>query len=264
MGIEAIDNVLQNLDFFVLTFIRVTALILSSPIFGRRNIPNIAKIALCLCLTYIVYIANPLIPAFHINSVIEYVMLCFTEMLFGLIMGYVTTLFFSIVYTSGFYIDMQMGFGMVNIFDAQSNISAPVSGTIMNIIMIVVFFGVDGHHQLISILMRTFQSVPAGMVQLDLNMAVTALDVFITAFILSVNVALPFLASGLITEVVMGFIVRMTPQMNVFVVGLPLKVLVGLSMLSIVVPIYTRFTGTLFQEMFAAIEYMLRGMVKLA
>lgn len=257
---KIIRDVSQNFDYFILVFIRVTALIVSSPIFGRKNVPNIIKICFCLLLTYIVFTAYQNAPDIYYSGILEYVLLCIKEMLFGLVLGYVTTLFFSIAQIAGYVIDMQMGFGMVNVFDVQSNISVPLTGNFLYIIMIVSFFGVNGHLQLINILYATYRQIPAGAVTLNPKIAVTALEVFIQAFLLAINVAMPMIASGLLGEVAMGFIIRTVPQMNVFVVGIPLKILLGFLILLLVLPVYVLFTGEIFKNLFASIQKMLEGL----
>lgn len=257
---QVLDNVITHLDFFVLAFIRITALVVSSPIFGRRNIPNIAKIGLCLALTYIVFITAGEYPALQIRNPVEYGLLCFKELLFGMVIGWCTQLFFSLVQTAGYAIDMQMGFGMVNVFDVQNNVSVPVTGNLYYIILTMMFFAVNAHHQLIYILLSTFETVPVGQVVLNPAIGIAALEVFILSFVMAMNVAIPFIAAGLLAEITLGFIVRTTPQMNVFVVGIPLKILLGFIMIIVMMPVYVNYTGAIFDNMFSAIAYMLRGL----
>lgn len=255
-----LDNIYKNLDFFILVFIRITALIVSSPIFGRKTIPNIMKIGLCLFVTYIVFSANPQRAVPDYNGAFEFGILCIKELLFGLVLGFATTLFFSIVHTAGASMDMQIGFGMVNIFDTQNNISVPVTGNLLNIVMLVTFLGVGGHMRLIYIISSTFSQIPAGAVTLDPNLGLVALDVFILSFVLSVNVAMPLIAAGLLSEVALGFIVRAVPQVNVFVVGIPLKILLGFLVLLMVMPIFVNFTGVIFDRMFESINKLIAGL----
>ena len=252
--------VMANLDTFILMLLRVSALIISSPIFGRKNLPNLLKIAFCVMVAYILFAANPDGSSIHYTGVIEFAMLCIKELLFGLVLGYVTTLFFSIVHTAGQVMDMQMGFGMVNVFDVQNNISVPVTGTMFNVILLVTFFGVNGHLQLIYIVRSTFSNIPVGAVSLNPAIGLAALEVFALAFLLAVNVAMPMIAAGLLGEVAMGFIVRAIPQMNVFVVGIPLKILLGFLILLLIIPVYVGFTDVIFRNMFSSINTMLAGL----
>ncbi len=258
---EILDNVSQRLDLFLLMFVRVSALIVSSPIFGRRNMPNILKVGFCLVVTNVLFAANMNAQPIHYSGLLEFGALALMEMLFGLVLGYVTTAFFALVQTAGHYIDMEMGFGMVNVLDTQNNVSVPITGNLLNIVLLICFFGANGHLKLIQIIGNTFSAIPAGAVVLDPKIGMIALDVFILTFMLSVHVALPMIASGLLVEVMMGIIIRAVPQINVFVVGIPLKILVGIIVLLIVMPAYVNFTAVIFDRMFESIDSMILGLV---
>jgi flagellar biosynthetic protein FliR len=257
---KIIGSINQNLDLFILMFIRISALIISSLIFGRKTVPNILKIGLCLFVTYIVFAAyNPKTPPQY-SGIPEFAVLCIKELLFGLVIGYVTTLFFSLVNTSGEVMDMQMGFGMVNVFDVLSNISVPVTGNLFNIILLITFFGVNGHLKLIYLLKSTFTQIPVGTATLNPMLGLVALDVFVLAFLLAMNVAMPLIAAGLLGEIALGFIVRAVPQLNVFVVGIPLKIILGFMVLMLIIPIFVNFTGVIFDRMFESMDKMILGL----
>lgn len=257
---EILGSVAANVDYFILMFLRISGLLISSPIFGRRNIPNMLKIALCLLITYITFAANPGGSVLYGNAA-GFILLCIMELLFGMVLGFVTTLFFSLVQTAGQVMDMQMGFGMVNVFDVQSNISVPVTGNLLNAVMLITFFGVNGHLRLIHIITSTFGHIPVGGVSLNPVIGLVALEVFALAFLLAVNVAMPLIASGLLGEVAMGVLVRAIPQMNVFVVGIPIKIAIGFLMLLLILPVFVFFTDTLFNQMFVSIDKMMAGLM---
>jgi flagellar biosynthetic protein FliR len=246
----------RNFDYFLLMMLRVSALIISSPIFGRKNIPNMAKIGLCLVLTYVIFAGHPMTEPIAYRGLLEFAVLCLKELLFGLVLGYVTTLFFSVVQTAGYIIDTQVGFGMVSVLDTQTGTAVPVTGNFLYVVLMVCFFGVNAHHQLIRILSATVESIPIGQVTLRAELGTTALRVFAMAFVLAVNVAMPVVAAGLLGEVIMGVVVRTVPQMNIFVVGIPLKIILGLLALIAMLPIYVAFTGTIFESMFDGIAGM--------
>lgn len=256
---EILGKVAAELDGFILMFLRISALIFSSPIFGRRNIPNTLKVAFCLVVTYAVFIAAP-VGNVPYRGAAEFITLCVLELLFGLALGFVTTLFFSLVQTAGQVMDMQMGFGMVNVFDVQSNVSVPVTGNLLNVVLLITFFGVNGHLRLVHILLATFGHIPVGGVALNPVIGLVALEVFALAFLLAVNVAMPLIASGLLGEVAMGFVVRAIPQMNVFVVGIPMKIGLGFLILLLVMPVFVHFTGAIFDQMFVSIDRMIAGL----
>ncbi len=252
-------DISQNFEYLLLLFIRTTALLVTSPIFSRRNIPNTYKIGFCLVLTYAVF-AGSGAHAIQAEGTLEYAVLVIKELVFGAALGYVTTLFFTLVQTAGYIIDMQIGFGMVNVLDVQNNISIPLLGNLLYIVLLISFLAVNGHHKLIYIINQTVTGIPIGQVALSPRLGITALEVFVLAFMLAVNVAIPVVAAGMLGEVAMGIIIRTMPQMNMFVVGIPLKIIIGFAILAITMPIYVAFTNTIFDKMFAAASQMLGGL----
>jgi|LSQX01.1.fsa_nt_gb flagellar biosynthetic protein FliR len=257
---SVLKNIGENFEYLLLLFIRITGLLVTSPIFGRKNIPNTFKIGFCLILTYAVF-AGIGGGTVQVDGVLQYAVLVVKELLFGVALGYVTTLFFTLVQTAGYIIDMQIGFGMVNVLDVQLNISIPLIGNLLYIVLLISFLCVNGHHKLIYILTQTAKSIPIGQVALSPQLGITALEVFMLAFMLAVNVAIPLIAAGLLGEVAMGIVVRTTPQINMFVVGIPLKILIGYAMLLITIPVFVAFTNTIFDKMFISVSQMLRGLM---
>ncbi len=255
---EIINAVTLYSDFFFLAFMRISGLLFTS-IFSRRNIPMQARVMLCLTLTVMLFPLYPKIGPLAYSSVIGYLFLMALELLFGMVMGYVMNAFMMLVFTSGTLIDMQMGFGMVNVFDVQANISVPIMGNLLNLILMMVFIATNGHLKLIEIIHLTFFRAPIGHILVDTGIVSVALDVFLRTFTLAIMVAMPFVASGLVLEVALGIIVRTVPQMNVFVVGFPLKIAIGFIVTMVCIPIFVELSGPIFDEMFAMMNTMFRG-----
>lgn len=238
----------------LLLLIRVSGMTLSSPVFGRQNIPAAAKISYSLALAYFFFTVLPQPAPFQYGSLLTYALLCAKELFIGLIMGYLLTLFFSVAFTAGQIVDMQMGFGMANVFDQQSNASIPMIGNLLNVMMMLIFISVGGFERLLSILRLTLLHIPVGGVTVSGGIAWVIASLFAEAFLLGLRMALPVVISGLLGEAAMGMLVRTVPQMNVFVIGLPLKVVLGFVVLLMVLPVYSSLMGTVFDSMFAGME----------
>ncbi len=239
---------------FALILIRLSGLFLLSPIWGRANVPRTLKIGLCILLGLILinFFPPPAQPSYH--TLIGYALLCVGELLIGLAMGFVTTMFFSIVFTAGQIIDMQTGFGMVQVYDIQQNIQIPIAGNLLNLVILLCFLLAGGHMKLIEILFRTFEHMPPGMIVLDERLPLMMLEGFIRSFTMAIQVAMPIIAAGLLAEISLGIIVRTSPQMNVFVIGIPIKTIIGLLMLSLIIPVFVHFTTPVFDTMFSFID----------
>ncbi|MBR5261639.1 MAG: flagellar biosynthetic protein FliR, partial [Oscillospiraceae bacterium] len=138
-------------------------MLIASPVFGRNNVPSISKIGFCGALTIVFIMSFPGPEAYpQYTDVFSYGMLVLLELLFGAAMGFVSTAMFNVVLTAGNIIDTQIGFSMVTVYDPQTNSQNSVSGNFFNIIMLLLFFGMDGHLRLIDILYATIEAVPVG------------------------------------------------------------------------------------------------------
>ena len=253
----AANLILANADYFILVMLRVSGLVISSPIFGRVNIPNIAKIGLALSLGFLFFVTFPQTENLYYTTLVGFLLLCAAELLLGMALAYVSNVFFSMtVFTAGQLIDMQIGFGIVNVFDAQNQTQAPMMGTVLNIMMLIVFFLVNGHLRLIEIIYITVEGMPIGSLVISYAIGLAALEVFVRAFMLGVMMALPIIASGLTLEIGFGMMMRAVPQLHMFVVGIPLKMLVGLIVFAITIPVFANFTDRIFTEMFLGIDHM--------
>ena len=238
---------------FALILVRLSGLFLLSPIWGRANVPAKLKIGFSIVLSLIlINFYPPGVPLY--GNLVGYVLLVMGELLIGLALGFVTTMFFGIVFTAGQIMDMQTGFGMVQVYDVHQNIQIPIVGNLLNLIILLSFIMAGGHVRLVEILFRTFESLPIGGVVLDTRLPAVMLEGFLRTFVLAVQVAMPVIASGLLAEAALGVIVRTAPQMNVFVIGIPIKIIIGLFMIFLLVPVFVHFTGTIFDEMFSFID----------
>jgi len=253
----------RHLDYVFLFFLRVSGILISSPVFGRSNIPNIYKIGFCIVLTGVFIMGLPAPEAYpYYVSLLEYILLCLKELLFGAAMGYVLTAMFNITMTAGSIIDTQIGFSMASIYDPQNNTQAPLSGGLLNIMLLLLFFAVDGHLKLIEILYRTIEAVPIGQAVAATSIVWVAAEVMSRSFVLAVMVSMPVLAAGIFLEFALGIVVRTVPQMNMFVVGIPLKIIVGIVALGLMFTVFADFSKSIFNEAFDFIGYMFDNLVR--
>lgn len=262
-GIEQLLNLSeQQITYALLLFLRMTGLFALSPVLGRRNIPAMAKIGLCLFLSYIFLAAQPsavLMP--NAGNLLEYALLCVKELLVGLAIGWLTTLFFDVVVMAGQIMDVQIGFGLAQIFDPDMQSQVSFVGSFLNYGLLLYFFAVNGHHTLIKIMYFSFGEIPVGQVVLRPEIADMCIKAFSAAVSMAVSVALPIIAAELIIEVVMGIMIRSVPQLNIFVVGLSVKILAGLFALMLLIPFFAAYGDSIFKALFKWVDTALKGMI---
>jgi len=257
---QFISVIYNKLPLFLLVFFRMTGLFMLSPIFGRRNVPNPLKVGFSFLMAVILVETLSADYSVDFTNLYGFIFLAIKELMVGLIMGYVTTLFFSAFILAGQIMDVQIGFGMAQVFDPQYNTQLPLMGNLMNMIALLVFFSLDGHHSLIRILFETYGLIPPGTVMIQAPVYGRLVEIFITTFAMAVKIAIPVMAAALLTEAALGIMVRAVPQMNVFVVGIPLKIVLTLVVLLLFIPVYIRFLGGTFDRMFDEIKGVLLRM----
>jgi flagellar biosynthetic protein FliR len=231
-----------------------------TPVFGRREFPVQAKVGLAGLLSLIIY---PFVPDVELNlDLWNLAVIIIRETFVGLSIGYITLLMFSSLYVTGEIIDMQMGFGIVNVIDPQSNAQVPIIGNFYYILTILVFLTVNGHHVLISALVKSFEIVPISGATFGLDFLSIIISSFREMFLIGFKVSLPVVSIIFITDLALGIIARTVPQMNVFIVGLPIKILVGIVGMVIVLPAYLVVLDVVFSGTYDNILTLLQGMLK--
>lgn len=251
---SVVNSILGSADYFVLLLLRVGGLVISSPIFGRINVPSRVKIGLVAAISFLFFTVFPPTTEMHYPTLLSFLVVCVGELLLGIALAFVTNIFFTLTFTAGQLIDMQIGYGIVNVYDAQNNTQIPMIGNVLNLVLLIVFFVVNGHQELVKIVYITVERMPVGTLVFTREIGYAAAEVFMRSFLLGVMMALPVIASGLTLEIILGVIMRMVPQIHMFVVGVPLKMLIGLLVLSATLPVFGGFSGTIFSEMFSGIE----------
>ena len=238
---------------FLMIVTRMSGMFLLSPLFGRANMPAMIKILMSVTMAFIVVQFFPPPEALP-PTLFHFALAMLGELMVGLIIGYITSLFFSVVYTAGQFIDTQIGFGMVQIYDVSTNAQVPVAGSLFNIVLMLCALLANAHVRLIRWLFLTFQVIPVGHVELKPQIGRLMAQGFVEAFLIALTIALPIIASAMVAEVALGILVRTTPQMNIFVVGIPLKVVLGLLMLAVLAPLFMNYTNVVFERMYLMIN----------
>lgn len=249
---------LQNqVSFFLLIFVRITGIFVITPIFGSKNIARSIKAGLALILTYILF------PLVFNDAVVlpehflPYLFLVVGELLVGLIIGFVSSMVFSAIQMVGQLLDMQIGFGVINIIDPQSGTQIPLVGNLKYILALIVFLATNGHHVLLSALFVSFKLIPVTGVVIHAALADFIVDMVSGMFVITLKICFPVLVSLVITDVALGILARTMPQMNIFVVGVPGKILIGIFVLSLALPFYIIFLEMAFNGMYKDIFRLL-------
>lgn len=247
-------------EHFILIALRIMAIFTISPVFGRKNMPGGAKIGFSFLMAYIIKGVLPSDEALYFQNIIQFAVVCIKELSIGLMLGLATTVFFSVVHTAGQIIDMQIGFSIANMFDANTSTHIPLIGGLLQVVLTVGFFAVDGHLILIRLITETISYIPIGRAVVTPHIALPFIRVFIISFVMAVKIALPILGASLLAEIALGIIMRAVPQINFFVIGFPVKVGLGLLILMLFMPAFINSTDWIFESMFGSINNIFEGL----
>lgn len=212
---------------FSLIMMRMAGFVLLNPILGRNSIPMIAKSGFILVLTLILYTVSQG-EEIQVTSSFVYSLLLLKEFVMGYFLGFVVQLFGMVITFAAAVIDFQMGLSMAMVYDAQNNAQIPLSGSIYNVYYMLLFFAVDGHLAMMKILLTSADVVPYGQVAFARGAFWSMLDIFSECIVLALKLAFPILAAEFIVTMGLGILMKMIPQINVFVVQIQVKIIVGL------------------------------------
>ena len=245
---------------FILVVIRVSGIVATAPIFGDVNIPTQIKAVITFALALILY---PVIPSFAIplNNVSFYLMLVAGELLIGLVLGMIGRLLFAAVQLAGEMAGLQMGLGMANVVDPQSDQQVSIIAQVEYVFAALVFLAMDAHHVVIQAMVHSYTILTPGTVQLGEKLVQEVIALSAGMFVLGFQLGAPMIIALFVANLVMGFMARAVPQMNIFVVGFPFSILFGFVLLSLGVPIFIQAVRMLF-EMFDNQVFTMMNLLK--
>ncbi|MBP2628631.1 MAG: flagellar biosynthetic protein FliR [Firmicutes bacterium] len=247
----------SQVGFFLLIFVRISGIFMMMPIFSSRNITGRVKAGFALIITYIlfplVFSKTAVIP----DDFLPYLFIVAGELLVGLILGFVSSLMFSAIQMAGQLLDMQIGFGMINVIDPLSGQQAPIIGNFKFILALITFLATNGHHVLLSALFASFKLIPVTGVVVNVAVTEFMVDMIGGMFVFALKISVPVIVSLLLTDMALGILARTMPQMNIFVVGVPGKIIIGIFVLSMALPFYIFFLEMAFDGMYKNIFRLL-------
>lgn len=245
------------IDGFLILLGRLSGLFLSAPIFSSRQIPGRIKILLLVVLAAMLSFFIPLRMPVTIDNAGMFLAAVVVEVAVGYTIGFIAYMLFGAIQLAGQVMDMQMGFGIVNVVDPQSGTQIPLMGNLVQIMALLMYLAIDGHHYLLQAVLQSYQVIPVLGFYLSPSFLDLLVAISVQLFVIAVKLSAPVIIAILTADVAMGFIARTVPQMNVFIVGLPLKILVGFFALMILLPVYLWIFGILFARFFEYLDQVI-------
>jgi len=231
---------------FILVLIRVSGIIATAPIFGSSVTPPQIKIVLSLMLALILYPFVPSITVFP-DRPDHYVFLIASELLIGVVLGMIGRFLFSAVEFAGTVIGFQMGLGMANVFDPQSQEQVSLVGRFESTTATLIFLAMDGHLIVIQALVRSFSVIPPGGAKISQPLVEKLTDLSASIFVIGLQIGAPLIVALFLANAIIGLLARSVPQIQVFVVGFPLTLMLGFLFLFFGMPFYAQGVHKMFE-----------------
>ncbi|MCA0988922.1 flagellar biosynthetic protein FliR [Guptibacillus algicola] len=244
------ENILNALPLFLLIFMRATSFFIIAPVFSTRSVPARFKVSLGFFIALLVTAGIGSVESMPLDF--AFLLLIFKELFIGLSLGFIATLILYTVQVAGAFIDFQMGFVMANVIDPQTRTQVPIIGNFKYMLALLFLVSVDGHHMMLDGLVKSYELLPAEalLAQAESNSVARFIaEVFSAMFYSAFQLALPIVASLFLVDVALGLLARAVPQVNIFVVGLPLKIFVGFVLILVTIPTFFFLLRGVFREM---------------
>lgn len=239
---------IQNFEYFLLILVRITSFVYIAPLFGQSGVPRQVKIGLSLCITILLYnvVAHPVL---NYTSVVGYAVYVIIEGITGLLIGLAAYICNSIVLLAGNVIDMDIGLSMVTEFNPELNNEVTISGNFYYYMTFLLLIGSNMHVYILRAVCDSFQVVPLGGAQFEFDHLLLAMTRYMgDLFVIGFRIFLPIFACIMILNCILGIMAKVAPQMNMFAVGIQLKMLVGLTVMFLTAFMLPNIAEMIFDE----------------
>ncbi len=252
----------NSIDIFLIIAVRMFGFVMQVPILSVRGTPMNVKIGFVLFTTMLIFFSNTVVEVDYVESFAGYVSLLVIEFTVGFLLGFIVYLFFTIFYMAGQFIDYQIGFSMVSVFDPTTQTQVPITGNILYLVASAIFVVSGAFQVIVDILIRSYTIIPIGLSNILGNNIITTflLEAIGNYFQIAMLIAIPIVGTVVLVDIAMGLLVKTVPQMNVFVVGAPIKLIVGIIIFSLTIPNLIDIFDFVFYELLDVLEVITKGL----
>ena len=250
-----------DLEYFLLILVRVSFFVYVAPFFAMSNTPRRVKIGFCVLLSYLLFVyvdRNEIVY----SSLLGYAIIVMKEAVTGLLIGWGAQICMTVAAFAGSIADMEVGLSMVSLMDPLTRESATFSGVFYQYLFTLMLIISGLYQYLLQALIDTFTLIPVGGAVLQIDSLLSSMMRFMSDYIIiGFRICLPIFCVILILNCTLGVLAKVSPQMNMFAVGMQMKVLVGLSVMFLTVRMLPDAANFIFREMQTMIKAFVEGMI---
>ncbi|WP_297416927.1 fused FliR family export protein/FlhB family type III secretion system protein [Clostridium sp.] len=242
--------------FFI--FLRISSYFIAVEIFFPAGTPQIFKGIFSLILSYGIISGVDYSTIKSIDTGYLLVFYAISEIMTGIILGYITNLVFQAVRLAGAWMDIHAGFSMVSILDPTSQTSSTMLGNLSYFISLAFFFIIDGHHVIITMLVESLKIVPIGKTIVYQETLMGVIQTIFNFFTLGVKIAIPLVLIIVMTDLCLGLISKIVPTIPIMIFGMPIKNILGLITYIILLPVMLKLVGTAIYDLPSIIKDLVK------
>ena len=250
-----------DLEYFLLILTRVSCFIFAAPFFSLQNIPRNVRIVLSVLTSVLLYGTLTPAPAVIYSTVLEYAVIILKEAMAGLLLGFGASVCSSIVSFAGSIADMETGLSMMTLMDPTTRDTTSITGVLYQYALMLMMVATGMYRYLFGALADSFVLIPVNGAVFHGESLVRSVIEFLTDYVvIGFRIVLPIFCVMLLLNAVLGILAKVAPQMNMFAVGIQLKVLVGLSVLLFTASMLPGTADFIFREMQQLMVSFVEGM----
>lgn len=247
-----------QLETFFLIWMRCSAIMVVMPIFSTTQIPAMVRVALGVIMSVVIYpTVHPIAPLGDLDAL---AVALISQAVIGVLFGFVTQMVFMGIQFAGEIIDIQIGFAVANVINPATQQQVTIIGELQLAIATLIFLVSDAHLLFLRGIGGSFNLLPLPWVTLSVAAQHSVITFFTQALLIVFSVSAPAAVTLFLVYVALAFLARVAPQMNIFVIGFPLQIAVGLLMLVLTMPLVGYALPTLFGRVPQELDTLMRSL----
>ncbi|MBI5206479.1 MAG: flagellar biosynthetic protein FliR [Candidatus Firestonebacteria bacterium] len=249
----------SQFQILVLVFFRIAGIIFMAPVLNGQMIPMPVKVFFCFvtCGLFFNFVKD--INISYMDSVPQLLISIISELSIGFIIGFVSQLIFTGITFAGELIGLQIGLSIAHVLNPLENHENSIISNFINLMAILIFLNINGHHWFFESLDLSLKILPLGLIHYPAKIMLIVLNSFNKLFIIAIKISAPIMGTILILDLVFGFLSRMVPQIEIFIMSIPLKISGGLIMLALTLG----SISNILQKIISELPYTMVKIVKL-
>lgn len=249
---------IYHLEYFLVILVRIMGAMAFAPIFGNINVTRRVRLFLSVAVALPIFLNYPYVPLGY-TTTIGYTGILLKELVVGLSIGFMSNITLTIITMAGQFIDRELGFSMVSNFDQTFNTETTITAEFYNVLLMVIMLSSNMHYFILTALSDSFELIPIGNVKLDSGLLYdTMIQYMANYFIIALRISLPIMISIMLLNLILGVLAKTAPQMNMFVIGIQLKIICGFMILMVTLPFLGNITRYIYEQMETIVMELLK------